>query len=116
MSAPQPIQIPNGDGVSNSLRPIQNPLAAWRELEGEVVIMSPEDSVLHELNETASFIWKQAIGERSIEEIARAMSAEFAVDETTALEDTRTMVEALRSKGLLLTEPALQAAAGASHG
>jgi hypothetical protein len=116
MSAPQPIQIANAAAVTHSLRPLQNPLAAWRELEGEVVIMSPEDSVLHELNETASFIWKQATGERNIEGIARAMSAEFAVDETTALEDTRALVEELRSKGLLLIEPAAQAATGASHG
>jgi hypothetical protein len=103
-----------------AMRPRQNPLAAWRELEGEVVIMSPEDSVLHELNDTASFIWKRATGEHTLEEIARAMSAEFAVDETTALEDICILVQELQSKGLLLTEPAAQvstrAAVEASHG
>ncbi len=83
------------------VRPLQNPLAAWRELEGQVVIMSPEDSVLHELNETASFIWKRANGERCIEEIASELSAEFEVDQATALLDTQALLSELFAKRLL---------------
>jgi hypothetical protein len=92
--------------VVEVLQPVQNPLAAWRELGGEVVIISPQDSVLHELNQTASLIWKLATGTRGIPEIARQVAAEFEVDEATALADTRSFVEELCSKGLLLPEAA----------
>ena len=42
---------------------VRNPKLAWREVDGEMVIISPEDSQVHELNETASLIWKHAGGE-----------------------------------------------------
>jgi hypothetical protein len=113
LSAPQPIRVAS--------RPIQNPLAAWRELEGQVVIISPEDSVLHELNDTASFIWKLSTGEHGLEEIARRLAQEFEVDEATALADTHALVAELCAKRLLLPsaadgEPGLRAAEGVDRG
>jgi len=91
--------------MSDKTHPRQHPNAAWREVEGEVVIISPEDSVLHELNATASFIWKQATGELRTEEISVRMAGEFEVSEETALADTREMVQHLTDKKLLV--PAL---------
>lgn len=106
MSAPQPVLA--------SVRPAQNPLAAWREIDGVVVVISPEDSVLHELNPTAGFIWKHATGERTAEEIARLLADEFEVDAATALADTRELIAELAAKKLLHTEAA--AAAEVSRG
>ena len=82
--------------------PQQHPNAAWREVEGEVVIISPEDSFLHELNETGSFIWKHATGELSTEEIAGRLAMEFDVSDETALADTCEMVCHLENKCLLV--------------
>ena len=96
MSAPQP--------VLDSVHPAQNPLAAWREIDGIVVVISPEDSVLHELNPTAGFIWKRATGERTTEEIARLLADEYEVDVATALADTREMIAELAAKKLLHLE------------
>jgi len=93
MSAPQPAVAP--------VRPVQNPLAAWREIEGVVVIISPEDSVLHELNPTASFIWKHSTGERTAEEIARLLAEEFEVDFPTAVADTCELLQELQRRNLL---------------
>ena len=98
MSAPQPVLA--------SVRPVQNPLAAWREIDGIVVVISPADSVLHELNPTAGFIWKHATGERTTEEIARLLADEFEVDAATALADTRELIAELAAKKLLRTEAA----------
>jgi len=83
-------------------RPLQHPNAAWREVEGEVVIISPEDSVLHELNETASFLWKLSTGERTTAEIARRMEEEYAVDGPTALADACELLTHLEAKELLV--------------
>jgi len=88
--------------MSGNRNPSQHPNAAWREVDGEVVIISPEDSVLHELNETASFIWKSATGERSTEEIARGLAEEFDVADAEALADTRELVQVLLQKRLLV--------------
>jgi hypothetical protein len=98
VSAPQPVLA--------SVRPAQNPLAAWREMDGVVVVISPEDSVLHELNPTAGFIWKHSTGERTAAEIAQLLAAEYDVDAATALADTRELIAELAAKKLLHTEAA----------
>jgi predicted transcriptional regulator len=69
------------------------------------MIISPEDSVLHELNATASFIWKQATGERTARAIAEMLASEYEVAPETALTDTEELIAHLMGKNLLLAEP-----------
>lgn len=78
-----------------------NPQLAWREIEGRVVVISPEDSMVHELNETASFIWKHADGARSVSEIASLLSVEFCVEPAQAKLDTEELLRMFAQKGLV---------------
>lgn len=78
-----------------------NPQLAWREIEGRVVVISPQDSIVHELNETASFIWKQADRGCSVSEIARLLSQEFRVEALQARSDTEELLRMLQQKGLV---------------
>lgn len=78
-----------------------NPQLAWREIEGRIVVISPEDSVVHELNETASFVWKQADRGCGVSEIARLLSEEFRVDAPQARSDTEELLRMLEQKGLV---------------
>lgn len=110
MNAPQAAK---SGGVS---RPAQHPLAAWREIDGAVVIISPHDSVLHELNETAGFIWKQATGRLTVEEIAALLAQEFDVDEAAALADTRALLAELAGKRLLSDAAGAGGCAEVAHG
>jgi Coenzyme PQQ synthesis protein D (PqqD) len=71
--------------VSENL-PVRNPKLAWREIEGEIVIISPENSQVHELNETAALIWKQADGKSDAEQIAAHLAKEFDVTPEAARE------------------------------
>ncbi len=59
--------------------PERNPKLAWREIDGEAVIISPEDSHVHELNETASLVWSNADGKHSVDEIAGVIAARYEV-------------------------------------
>ncbi len=86
-------------------KPAHNPLLAWREIEGEVVIISPQASLLHELNATASFIWKQLNGERDAEKIARLVAAEFDVAPEQALADTQELLAQFAERRLLRGAP-----------
>jgi len=81
--------------------PARNPRLAWREIGGEIVIISPDDSQVHELNETASVVWKQADGTKSWEEIAARVAAEFDVELGEAREDVAQLAAALHQKRLL---------------
>lgn len=82
--------------------PVRNPKLAWREVDGEIVIISPEDSQVHELNETASLIWKYADGIRSCNEIAAELAAEFDVALEAARADAAELIAALEERRLLL--------------
>src|SRR5262249_11936597 len=48
----------------------RNPALAWREIENETVIISPGESVMHELNDTGSLVWRNIDGHRGAEELA----------------------------------------------
>jgi hypothetical protein len=80
---------------------IRNPKLAWREIDGETVIISPEDSLVHELNETASLIWKHAEG-KTLQEIAERVSAEYEVSLEAVRADIDELVTALEQKQLVL--------------
>ena len=89
----------------------KNPLLAWREIDGETVIISPGDSVMHELNETGSFIWRQIDGRCSAAEIAGMLAAEYEVPPEDALADTEALLQQLATRALLVTAAAAGGAA-----
>jgi hypothetical protein len=88
--------------------PVRNPHLAWRQIEGEIVIISPEDSQVHELNETAAFVWMHADGTSSVEEIADALTTEFEVAREAARADISELVGQLAGKRLFLSAVAAE--------
>lgn len=81
--------------------PTQNPRAAWRVYEGEAVIVSPDDSMLHTLNPVGTLIWEAADGRTSLETIVSRVCEVFDVDRPTAARDAVAFVAQLRARGLL---------------
>lgn len=82
----------------------RNPNLAWREVDGEMVIISPEDSRVHELNETASLVWKHAEG-KTLDELAEKISAEYEVARETARADLEELLATLGEKQLMFVAP-----------
>lgn len=77
---------------------------AWREIDGEIVIISPEDSSVHELNETAGAFWCAADGKRDLGEIARKLAAAYDAPVGAVLADIEELVAELCAKQLLVVE------------
>lgn len=96
-----------------SLFPQRNPKLAWREIDGEAVIISPDDSQVHELNETASVIWKIADGKHSVDQIAEVVAEGYEVPLEVAQADVRELIEMLSAKGLLMAPKRQEVFAGA---
>ncbi|MGH9685109.1 MAG: PqqD family protein [Candidatus Acidiferrales bacterium] len=88
--------------------PVRNPRLAWRELDGEILIISPDDSQVHELNATASAIWKHANGTADIDEIAAKLALEYDVAQGVAAADTTELVGVLVAKNLLVAARATE--------
>jgi len=84
----------------------KNPALAWREIDDETVIISPQDSVMHELNNTGSFLWKNIDGDKSAAELAELLAANYEVTPDIALSDTQALLEEMSSRKLVVTVPA----------
>lgn len=80
----------------------QNPDTPARTLDGEAIVITPDDSVLHTLNDTATFIWDRADGTRTLQAIAGELGAEFEVDPETLQREAIAFVEDAVRRGLLL--------------
>lgn len=81
----------------------QNPDTPARTIDGEAIVITPEDSKVHTLNATATYIWDHADGTRTLAAIAASMAEEFDVDADTLKADALAFVEDAVKRGLLLT-------------
>jgi hypothetical protein len=84
----------------------KNPALAWREIDEATVIISPTDSVMHELNDTGSFLWKNIDGQRSAAELAGLLAGSYEVAPDVALTDTQALLEEMSSRKLVIPVPA----------
>ena len=89
----------------------KNPALAWREIDEATVIISPNDSVMHELNDTGSFLWKNIDGYRTAADLAALLAENYEVTPDVALTDTQSLLEEMSSRKLLV--PAAATGGGA---
>lgn len=75
---------------------------AYRIIEGEAIILTPEDGMLHNLNPVATRIFESANGRRRIADIIEAICGEFNVAEGTAKKDTLNFIEDLVHKKMFV--------------
>jgi len=89
----------------------RNPSLAWREIDDETVIISPDESVMHELNDTGSFLWRNIDGRRTAEDLAALLVEQYDVARETALADTLELLEELSTRKLLIPTESSQGGA-----
>jgi hypothetical protein len=75
-----------------------------QEIQGQVVIVVPAKSELHQLDEVGSFLWGEIKTKRSVQDLAQAVSGVFDVDPVQAEKDVRAFLTTLEEKGLLIPE------------
>ncbi len=73
----------------------------YRPLEDGSIIYHPEESVVHSLNQTATFIWEHLDGAHPPEEIGRKLTERFQVSPERALRDVEATLKRLRELKLL---------------
>ena len=81
----------------------KNPALAWREIDEETVIISPSESIMHELNETGSFLWRNIDGKKSAAELAKLLAETYDVAPEAALTDTEALLEEMSARKLVVS-------------
>ena len=81
-----------------------NSSVVHRTIDGKVFIADTSRSMLYELNESATFIWRIISGKKaaSVEEIVARLMKEYDVDGKTARRDTARLINYLTRRKLLL--------------
>lgn len=72
-----------------------------RVIDGEAVVVTPGDSLLHSLNEQATFIWSLADGQHQLKGIAASLCETYEVEATQAETDLLDFVALCVEKNLL---------------
>lgn len=74
----------------------------FQEIQGQAVVVVPARRELHQLDETATFLWGALAKESTVADLAAALCGEYEVDEKTAEKDVREFLASLEEKGLVV--------------
>jgi hypothetical protein len=80
----------------------RDPRLPFQEIQGQAVVVVPSRRELHELDETATFLWAALAKDRSVADLVDALCGEFEVDGPTAEADVREFLSSLEKKGLVV--------------
>ncbi len=75
---------------------------AWREIESDlfIILIKDDEEKVFQLNKTASFLWKNCDGERTIQEIIEGVCLRFDVDEERARADIMRFIDEMKRLNL----------------
>lgn len=74
---------------------------AARMLGGEMMIMSPRDTTLFNLNDVGSLIWQSADGQTPLDDIVARLCTEFDVAPEVARQDAETFIHEMSEHGIM---------------
>ena len=78
---------------------------AVREIEGQILILTPNDDVLYTLNRTGQFIWSLLAKGLLVTQIASSLAAEYRISEEKAMRDLRQVLGQLEEKQIIEAAP-----------
>ncbi|MHB1390973.1 MAG: PqqD family protein [Thermoleophilia bacterium] len=75
-----------------------------REINGQLVILTPSGGTVHELDELGCFIWEYCAEPASVEALTAKIVAEYDVDEAVAQKDLTEFLAKLIDAGAVTTQ------------
>jgi methyltransferase-like protein len=86
---------------NNNPIPQRNDNLLERDLDDEIIVMSPEGNVLHTFEGSARFIWGMIDGTHTIEAILDGITEEYQVGTATARSDLEKFLAELQELSLI---------------
>lgn len=88
-----------------TLNSIPGDAVAWREVDGEFVLISVETTHYYSLNSTGSEVWRTLLeGPQTVDAIAASLAERHGVDRGAVRETVAALLAALASEGLIRVE------------
>ena len=86
---------------NNGMKVKRNDEAVWRVIDGEIVVLLPEERALHALTGCGSRVWELIEEETAISEIVQKICAEYDVEPQRAREEIIEYVHKLEAMKLV---------------
>jgi hypothetical protein len=83
--------------MENKRNPMRKQDLVWREVDGEVVILTSDNKLMHVLNDVGSRIWTLLDGEHDLAAIAAIISIEYGEAEDTIKKDLVEHLEKIKA-------------------
>jgi hypothetical protein len=101
MKNPNPKKLnPISDLDEQKFEPAED--IAHREIEGQILLLLPEDQFLYTFNAAGSFVWKRILKKQKVAQITRSFAREFAIDAQQAASDVGKLLRDLEKKGIIV--------------
>lgn len=78
---------------------------AYREIEGQILLLRSDEDVLQTFNPAGAFIWKRLVRRQAPSRIARALAGHFAIAPARAQADVAGFIAALEAQGIIRRVP-----------
>jgi hypothetical protein len=75
-----------------------------REIEGQILLLRPDDHFLYTVNGSGKFIWLEILKRKPLSTIAKSLSRKFNISEEMANEDVHKFVRDLEKKKIIAKE------------
>jgi hypothetical protein len=95
---------------NNTMMVKRSEVAVWRIIDGEVVVLGPEDVSINALTGCGGRIWELIEEETTIPEITRTICAEYEVEPQQAEEDITEFISKLADMKLVDIKPVYEGA------
>ncbi|CCG01342.1 PqqD family protein [Blastococcus saxobsidens] len=90
----------SADSRTHSVK-LRERAAAWREVDGEIILLGLESSTYLGVNGAGSTLWPLMVEGTTSESMANRLVERYGIDRTRADGDVAAFVEACRTRGLL---------------
>ena len=78
---------------------------AWRQIEGEMVLLDLRSSMYLSTNAAATLLWRRLDEGTTQADLTRELASTFEISPETAANDVRDFLEACRHRGFLDEDP-----------
>lgn len=84
--------------------PVRNPKVAARVIQGEAMVLSPHDAIMHAFSPVATRVWELLPTHRTMEALVEAITSEYDVDAETARQDIEELIDQMLEKRIVQWE------------
>jgi len=83
---------------------VMNEEIAYREIEGQILLLRPDDHSLYTVNGSGKFIWLEILKRKPVSMIAKNLAKSFNISEEKACKDVLKFVRDLEKKKIIVKE------------